>query len=38
MINQSLTERIPQRNASKGTGVYLDLKTEEQQKQKKKQK
>ena len=31
MINQSLTDRIPQRNASKGTGIYLDHNTVEQQ-------
>ena len=31
MINQSLTERNPQRNASHLTGIYLDHSTVEQQ-------
>ena len=31
MINQSLTERIPQRNASHLTGIYLDHSTVEQE-------
>ena len=31
MINQSLTERIPQHNASHLTGIYLDPNTVDQQ-------